>query len=705
MAGEESLLEHLRQARRRRFIGRRPEIDELIGALAGQVDGFSVMFVHGPGGIGKTTLLEAMADEAEAAGATVIRIDAHRMRPTSSGVVAAMSSAVSTVAPSVAAASPDPVAALWNVPRPVLLVDGYELLDGIDTWFREQFMLDLPTSALVVVASRRRPAPQWAADPAWRNLLRIVRLPNLSQEDTRGYLEAEGVPEVLWTRLIDLSHGHPLTLSLLVDTLHRRQYAPDAVPRRLDDVPEVVQALLAHMLGRVPSTAHRAALGVVAHARFTTEDLLRSVLGEDRSSVLFGWLRELSFIEEGPFGLYPTDPARDVLEAEHRWRDRDGYADLHQNVRRYVVENVRVAADARETQRRIMDAIFVARSHPVLGPGLRWPNGRGPYLERVRADDRGPMVGMAAEHLGSRQAVLLDHWLTRQPEAFRVFRGDDGKPRGFGGYLALHEATSADIEADPGARAMWEFAQRAGSPRPGQAVMAWRFLVDCSPSGLSPIAAMLAAMARVEVGLSRSRWSWDLVGVVDDVDSWRPIMGYLDFSRAAGADYEIDGRTFAVFAHDWRLVGMDQWLEITAARELGAPVDPPSAPSGGHVLSESEFAAAVRAALRDLHSSDLLTTNPLLGSQVVRARSRTQPAESALREVLLNAVDVLRMDPRRMVLFEVADHAFVRPDPTHGQAAAALRLPLSTYRRHREQAVQRITNWLWIQELEGVAAE
>ncbi|WP_232668164.1 AAA family ATPase [Pseudonocardia sp. TRM90224] len=690
----ESLSDQLRRARRRRFTGRRTEIDELRAALTVEAPPFSVMFVHGPGGIGKTSLLDVFCDEATGLGATVARIDACRITPTPSGVLAALSTALG------AGDLDDPIAALSQVPRPLLLVDGYELLEGIDPWFREQFLTSLPSGALVVVAGRRRPVAPWLADPAWRDLLHVVRLDNLPAQDALDYLVVEDVPAALRERLVALSHGHPFTLSLLVDSLYRRGYPADAVPRRLEDVPVVLNALLSHVIDAVPSPAHQIALDVAAHARSTTEDLLRSVLGPDGSSGLFGWLRTLSFMEEGPFGLYPSALARDVLDADQRWRDGDGYADLHRRVRRYLVDNVRRTADERATQRRIADAIFVARSHPLLASTMRWPDGRIPYLDAVQPHDRPVLLAMTEERHGPQQAAMLDHWLERQPGAFKVIRGEDGEPRSFGGFLALHECSAGDIAADPGARSMWEFAQRAGPPRPGEAVMAWRFLLDDSPTGLSTLGFTLAAMARVEAGLSRSRWSWDLVGVSDSKPMCRSIMDYLDFSRVPAADYDIDARTFAVYAHDWRVVGIDEWLELTTARELGGPVEPSGA-LPGHVLSEADFAAAVRDALRDLHLTGRLALNPLLRSPVVRMRSRTQPPEAALREVLLAAVEMLREDPRKLVLHQVAVRAFVQPDPTQEQAAAALKLPLSTYRRHRDRAVQRITELLWQQEFDG----
>ena len=58
----------------------------------------------------------------------------------------------------------------------------------------------------------------------------------------------------------------------------------------------------------------------------TTEALLASALGVGDAHELFGWRRRLSFVEEGPHGLFPYDLARrhegdaSARIAEHWWR-------------------------------------------------------------------------------------------------------------------------------------------------------------------------------------------------------------------------------------------------------------------------------------------------------------------------------------------------------------------------------------------------
>ena len=76
------LIDRLNSARRRRFIGRSAELALFAGALAAAEPPFYVLYVHGPGGVGKTTLLAQFAHLAQAAGVTAVALDARNLEPT-----------------------------------------------------------------------------------------------------------------------------------------------------------------------------------------------------------------------------------------------------------------------------------------------------------------------------------------------------------------------------------------------------------------------------------------------------------------------------------------------------------------------------------------------------------------------------------------------------------------------------------------------
>lgn len=683
-----TLGDRLHQGRRRRFVGRSEEIKSFSRALDAPGEFFTVLFVHGPGGVGKSALLGELAEAAQRAGVAPVRLDAQIIQPSPSSVEGALG-IVDGRAPSEALGGG----------RHVILFDGYELLAPIDDWVRERLLPGLPSETLVVIAGRRPPSARWMSDPGWRDLLRVVPLRNLSPTDTRTYLRIEGLPDALHEQVLTLTHGHPLTLSLLVDAILRD--AGQEMPQVLADAPDLVRALLGQIVDEAPSPRHRKALEVCAHARFTTEDVLRVTLGGQDSHELFDWLRTLSFVEEGAYGLSPHDVARDVLEADLRWRDREDYADLHRRIRRYMVERIR-QANERDRHRLVGDLAFLSRMHPVTSAHTELSSLDQAYLDVLRPAEIEPIIAMTREAQGDEQAALAAYWIERQPQAFGVFHTSSGEPIGYAAYLALHEAGEADLATDPGARAMWEYANRHGPPRADEQVMAWRFAVDTEEDRRPSRSQTLFLMWWGHQIITHTRCAWDLCSAAaKDRAHFDLLRAHFDFHRAPEAAYEIGGRSYDVYAHDWRRLGVDEWLEMLVERELGAPPTEPTGAAPGLVLSEAEFADAVRAALHDLHRPDRLTGNPLLRSRVVRERGGTRSEVETLRELIGEAAAALRADPRKDALHQVIDRTFLHPAPTQERAAELLGLPFSTYRRYRNRGAESIAAWLWHRELYG----
>ncbi|HEY7223372.1 MAG TPA: AAA family ATPase, partial [Micromonosporaceae bacterium] len=83
----------LDDARRRTFVGRRRELASFDDLLLGRSPR-RVLLVHGPGGIGKTTLLLEYRTRARVAGRTVLLLDAREIDPTPEGFEGAVAVAL-----------------------------------------------------------------------------------------------------------------------------------------------------------------------------------------------------------------------------------------------------------------------------------------------------------------------------------------------------------------------------------------------------------------------------------------------------------------------------------------------------------------------------------------------------------------------------------------------------------------------------------
>lgn len=684
-----TLGERLAARRRRRFVGRAAEIELFRSALETDGPAFSVMYVHGPGGIGKTSLLEAFAAIAHDAGAVTVRFDGRDVEPAPPALLDALAALVEVPADGGAIRGPG---------RIVLLLDAYELLVRHDDWLRSELLPGLPTDALTVIAGRRPPEPVWRADDGWRDLLRVVSLRNWSPQESRRYLDACGIAADRHEQLVSGTHGHPLALSLLTDVLAR-----GGEPAVDPFAPDVVQILVRRFVDLVPDAAQRTALEISAVARVTTEAVLRDALPAEDAHELFDWLRGLSFVECGPDGLFPHDLARDVLDLDLRWRDPDGYRRVVRAVRDHLDGRLR-ATEGHAQQRALVDEKFLferfleRRGAGVTSP-VDWDSLGWAHPVQARHDDRDLILELVRTWEGSESAGLAERWLDLQPEGFFVVRGPGEPVAGVLGFLDLTGAAEREVMADPGTGAAWEFAHRHAPPRPGEAVRQTRFVIDRTAyQGPSPTM-NAGPVLSIQRHLRTPNLSWNFLTLAEP-GRWEDYFAVVDAPRAA--DVTVGGRHYGLFAHDYRQVPVGVWLDRCLDRALSGAAPQAARDAPLLVLAQDRFGDTVRQALRDLHRPERLARNPLLHTRALHDHTGgREPAAADLHELLGRAVAAAGAHPRDGKLLRALDRTYLRPAGTQERAAEVLGLPFSTYRRHLGQGVDRVVGWLWEREVYG----
>jgi len=688
-----TLGEVLAAHRRRRLVGRSAEIELVRAAVEDAGDSpLSVLHLHGPGGVGKTTLLDAFADVAVEAGATAVRLDGRDLYPWPVGVTEAVGHVLEVPADN------EPIRLRSGDARLVLLVDSYERLAPLDDWLRTRFLPRLPASTLTVLAGRDRPSPAWRAESGWGDLMRQVSLRNLDSDASRHLLEQAGVEPGLHDRMLRVTHGHPLALALLADVV------AGGGDSSTDDLPlDVVQALVPRFVETVPDARHRRALEACAVARSTDEALLRDVLADDDVHDAFAWLRELSFVDLAADGLYPHDLARDVLDADLRWRDPAGYRQVFDKVRRNSLSRLR-ASTGRAQQRAIFDLKFLFRGARVADSPVDWGSWGTYYPDRVGRADHEAVLDLVSRWEGEESARIARRWLDRQPEGFFAVRHHDGRLMGVLATADLTRASPGDLAADPGARSAWEYAQRCAPPRAGEVVTLCRFLLD-QEAYQGPSPTMNAApILQLQRQLATPALAWDFLTLAEP-ERWDAYFRAADMQRATGADFMVGGRRYGLFGHDFRQVPFEALTELWAERALAqddAPASSPERSTAFVVLSHPDFAAAVRQGLKDLGRRELLTRNPLVRTRLVAERAVGGRAAGEVLEALLReAAAALGDHPRDDKLLRAVDRTYLHPAATQESAAAVLGLPFSTYRRHLGQGVDRIVAWLWDREVYG----
>jgi hypothetical protein len=399
--------------------------------------------------------------------------------------------------------------------------------------------------------------------------------------------------------------------------------------------------------------------------------------------------------------LFPHDLAREVLDADFRWRNPDSYRQLNQHLTGYLYARFLQAGGA-EQQRIWFDLLYLARHNPFIKPYFDWTTFHSAYAESATAEDAPAILAMVRRHEGEASARIAHYWLRRQPEAFKVYRNFGGDLIGFMAHLTLHQATPEDQAADPAVAATLNFVQRYGPLRPGEEMVHLRFWMDREAyQGLSP-ALNLSAINSTIYWTTHPKLAWNFIAIADP-EFYQPHFTSINMRRSPEADFEVGGRRYGVFSHDWRVEPASTWLTMKAERysqtdltleQLAASLPPLL------VLSQPEFEEAVRQALRDYTRPDLLAANPLMRSRLVIQAAEQGASPAALQALLRQAAASLTGNPKDEKLYRAIYHTYLDPAPTQEQAAERLNLPFNTYRYHLTNGLKRLVEWLWQRELQ-----
>ncbi len=696
-----SLAERLTIERSRRFVGRKFELYLFQTVLlkfkateSPQLP-FHVLHVFGPGGVGKTSLLEQFCRISTQNQIRSLYIDTRNIEPTPESFLNSLCMLMGLEK------TDSPLQALaGRSDCHTMLLDTYETLEPLDDWIRETFLPQLTENVLVVIAGRHAPTAAWRSDSGWQSLVRIVPLRNLSPEESQTYLTKRDVPALQHQPVLEFTHGHPLALSLVADVLDQGQdlHFPTDVE------PDIVKILLERFVQDLPSSNHRMALEACALVRVTTEALMSHMLELHDVHELFKWLRSLSFIESGQQGIFPHDIVREVLIADLRWRHPDWYVELHRRARSYYTKRLQ-ETQGQQQHRLLFDYIFLHRDNPTVRPRFTWQESSSLLTDTLRESDIPALISMVEQHEEQESANIAAHWLANQQHSVIVFRDSQPQPAGFVMTIALHQASESDLHDDPAAIAAWKYLQKHAPLRQGEGASLFRFwMARDTYQAVSPTQSLIF-INLVQYYRNTAGLAFTFLPCAEP-ESWAAMFAYADLARLPEADFAVGERHYGVYGHDWRVLSPAAWQELLAQREIAASVQAPTPTHASEpllVLSQVEFVEAVQHALRHLVSPNALQHNPLLRSRLIVEQiadsGGASERVSTLQTLVKGIVESLRSTPRDEKLYRALDRTYLHPAATQEQAAELLDLPFSTYRRHLKTGMERVANLLWQREI------
>jgi hypothetical protein len=631
-----------------RFVGREREL-EFFDRLWVDEPPASVVLVHGPGGIGKSTLLRAVARRAEAAGWTPVFVEGRDMAPVPDALATALAPA-------------------REAERPLVLFDTWERMTALGAYLRQELLPSLPAQAVIVIAGRRAPESAWF-EGGWEALAAEMELPPLSDRESQELLSALGVSDQSRSRsIVAWTGGSPLALSLAAAATRDPNWSPQLGIER----PETVKALIRQLAESEMTGGNVGALGVAAIARVTTVDLLRKVLPRTDAEAAYGWLSERTFTEPLGEGVALHELVRKALRADLRLRHPEWERELRRRVADYLW--------ARASSGDVLLSIELA--HLVEDPAIRWGySWEGSIEHRIddaRTGDVEAIAPLLFDRIDAGWWEFTSRFFRDAPDRVAIARGRDDELCGFQISVTPLNAP-AFCDGDP-LLGPWLAHARALAPE-GNAVL-WHDSIDFTGKPHLRVQAMLGMAGVLRSGLDNPRYAY--LPIAPEMEAAQEFATALGSRRVSELDVDVNGHRLQCWLLDYGPGGLIGMQRDIVYGELG--LQPPQLHG---VAPDADYATAVRDALRDFRVPHSLAASPL-----ARGLSSEERAES-VRELIRSAADQAFGDtPNERLLRDILIRGYIDPALSHEHAAEELNVSRSTYFRRLKAAAERVAEHL-----------
>jgi hypothetical protein len=630
---------------RDRFVGREAELAMLERCLSDEPPA-SVVLVHGPGGIGKSTLLRELARRARELGREVFFVEGRELPPMPDALEAVLAGARSSEAP-------------------LVLIDTYERMTALDGYLRRGLLPSLPERAVVVIAGRGAPDPAWFAG-GWEGVAVELELHALAPEEGLALLATHGLVDKRAEAIVEWAGGSPLALALAADTAEAdSEWSPvgDA------DRPEIVRSLIRRLAQTEIESVRLSALGVAAIARVTTIELLRDVLPDSDPDAAFRRLSTLTFTEPLGDGLTLHELVRKALWADLRRRDQERERELRRRIVDHLYE--------RAKRGNLLLAIDMA--HLIENEAIKWGFGWEGSAD-YRIDD--PRPGDAEAIHAALAARHFEAWwpLTRRffeeaPERVAVARNRNDEVSGY--MVCMTPATAPDFaHADP-LLGRW-LAHAQAHAELGDSVL-WHDSIDMTGDRRGRVQAMLGLAGVLRSGTTNPRFAYLPINP-NNPDA-------VLFASTLGTQHipelDLDFESHRIECHriDWGPGGLLAAERAVVYAELG--LTPPTAPERTIDME------AVREALRNFRNPHELARSPLATG------STSEERVESVRQLFVEAAERAFGDSENEKLLKsVLVHGYLEPTASHEQAALDLSLSRAAYFRRLRAAAERIAEYL-----------
>lgn len=550
-----------------KLIGRDAELQRLSLLLDPDPE-YSVVFLHGIAGIGKTTLLAGLASTIGDRGGELISVDCRTVEPTERGFLGELAEKVHSREASLAAIT-ERVGSLPSVV--ILALDNYEVFRLMDTWLRQVFATAAPPNLRLILCGRQPPAAAWLTAPHLEGVFRSVSLGPLDDKAATQLFSRYLVTEQNARRLNLILRGHPLAIRLAASTLAER---PDLA---LEDVAahRAVEELTNMYLADVDDPLSRRALEAASCLRRVTWSLLQIMLPDVEPDNAFARIKALPFVETRADGLVVHEAVREAVASSLRATDPRRYRSYRRAAWLQLKREVHDAG-TQELWRYTSDLLYMIEN-PVVREAFFPTEAQSVITEPARAGDSAAIEATSERHDGPEATALLKEWWKRRPDCFSVIRDRDGVITGFFYVLDTDAMIPPAVPDDPIAASWWQHLRQHPVPK-GQLVLGFRRWLDLEWGEL-PCAGQAASWLDVKRTYMQLRPALRRIYVtVRSAEIYWPIVEKLGFRLLPPADGSgpdvIGEQPYANVVLDFGPGSVDGWLAGLVAAELGVGEDP-----------------------------------------------------------------------------------------------------------------------------------
>lgn len=546
----------LAESARETFVGRSEELEVLAQLFS---DGPRVIFVHGIAGVGKTSLLNVLAESLREKNVAVFNLDCRSIEPTERGFLHALSSSIGGSVNESSEAS----AHLQLLGRDVLLsLDNYESFRLLDTWLRQVFIPHMPDNVRFIISGRDAPLHSWFTTQGWHGVVRNIPLGPLNDAESVTLLVDQGATEHDARSINRFALGHPLALKLAAIVSMET-----GVDNNLSALgfQRVFEQLMKLYLADVHDPATRRALDAASVVRRITVSLLEAMLPDLPAQDLFVQLRSLPFVENDHDGLRLHDLVQQSISATLQATDPNRY----QQYRRAAWQQL--SSEARRTGaaglwRYTADLLYMI-ANPVVREAFFPTSDQRLVVEPAEPADGPAILELSQFHESTQGTELLQMWWKHLPGGFQIVRDIGGRVVGF--YFMFDPANVRQdvIAKDPIVEKWSKHLQEEPLPDHQRALFLRRWLSKDDGEKPGPVqAACWLDIKRTYMGMRPQLRRVYLA--LSDFTPYLAVASRLCF-QPLKVPIEVEGILFSSAVLDFGPGSVDGWLARLGTVELG----------------------------------------------------------------------------------------------------------------------------------------